>query len=105
MPIVPVPPPAGPPYTPATTSTFTLQQTVNYAQTCIRMAPLTGIGGNPTEPAFSMGNWVRQFILGSFSWRWNRGSFSFPAVQGTQDYGGVTPLGFIETGSISNGTQ
>jgi hypothetical protein len=88
-------------------STFTLQNTVNYAQTTIRNAPLTGVGGYTNEPAFSIGNWVRQFILAApFAWRWNRAQQSFSVTQGTQDYTQtLSNLGFLEKASLSNGTN
>ena len=85
----------------------TLQRTVNYAQQVIRQAPLTGVGGVANEPAFSIGDWVRQFILNApFAWRWNRVQNVFTVIQGTQDYiQPVSNLGFLEVGSIANGTN
>jgi hypothetical protein len=86
-------------------STFTLQQTVNYAQTCVRNAPLTGVGGFLNEPAFSIGNWVRQFILAApFAWRWNRAQVNFITTIGTQDYIQSMSLGYAEKSSLSDGT-
>lgn len=86
---------------------ITLGRTVNYASAVIRQAPLVGIGGQPYEPATSMGDWVRQFILSPpFAWRWNRKNGSFTTVQGTQDYLQTTPnFGWLEKASINDGTN
>lgn len=89
-------------------STIPLQRTVNYAQTCIRNAPLTGVGGFVNEPAFSIADWVRQFILSApFMWRWNRSFIAQSTVQGQQDYttNSLNNLGFIEKASITDGVN
>src|SRR5882762_9510578 len=65
----------------------TLQRTVNFASQSIRLAPLAVTFGAFIEPAFTIGDWVRQFILGPpFAWRWNRATLTFTTTAGTQDY-------------------
>src|SRR5208337_811166 len=88
-------------------STNTLQRTTNFGQQCIRNAPLVGIGGFANEPAFSFGDWVRQFILGPpFSWRWNRAVTTFSTTAGTQSYPKSLPtFGWIEKATVSDGTK
>jgi hypothetical protein len=86
-------------------STIQLQDMVNYAQQCIRMAPLTGVGGIANQPAFTIGNWVRNFILGApFAWRWNRGNVGFFTSTGQQDYVQPLSMGWLENGSASGGS-
>jgi hypothetical protein len=87
-------------------SSILLQRTVNFGQQCLRNAPLVGIGGFANEPAFSIADWVRQFILGPpFSWRWNRVVTTFSTVQGTQSYTQALPsFGWIEKATVSDGT-
>jgi hypothetical protein len=68
---------------------YTLQQSVNWAQTFIEYSPLTAGTGN--EPAISIGSMVRSTILNApFTWPWNRNEFPLIAadalVAGTQDY-------------------
>lgn len=66
-------------------STIQLSRTINVTQNFIRNAPLTFSPSN--DPAFTIGDWVRQFMLGPpFAWRWNRSVFTFQTVAGTQDY-------------------
>jgi|SRR6185312_5145700 len=89
-------------------STNTLQRAINLAQQAIRNAPLTGVGGVANEPALSMGDWVRDFMLGPpFAWRWNRASVSFSTVVGQQDYvqSGLTSFGWLEKATLSNSTN
>lgn len=79
-------------------STITLANTVNWAQSFIRYAPLA-ISTNSYEPAVSIANVVKQTILNApFAWKWNRSTVSFSTVSGTQDYTqSVADFGFIET--------
>jgi len=75
-------------------STKTLQDAVNYASQCVRMAPLTGVGGIANQPAFAIGDWVRQFILAPpFAWRWNRNTTTYSLFQGT-NYTAISPVTF-----------
>lgn len=69
------------------------------AQNFLRNAPLTGIGGSPLEPAISLGDYCRQFILQApFAWRWNRNTTTFNTVAGTQDYAKSLPtFGWLES--------
>ena len=68
-------------------ATNTLARSVTVAQLFLRNMPLAGAGGVATEPAFSIGDWVRQFILAPpFAWRWNRTATAFLTVAGVQDY-------------------
>jgi hypothetical protein len=93
-------------------STNTLLRTVNLASAFCSLRPLTDIGGATNEPAFSIGDWTRNFILGPpFAWRWNRSVISFLTVVGQQDYqiqGTVTPaiktFGWMEKASITDST-
>jgi hypothetical protein len=87
-------------------STNTLQRTVNVTQNFIRSAPLTGIGGIPNEPALSIGDWIRNFILSPpFAWRWNRGTTSFNTAPGTVDYQVNIPnFGWLEKAALVDTT-
>jgi hypothetical protein len=85
----------------------TLLRVTKVTENIIRNAPLTGIGGNPLEPALSIGDWVRQFCLQPpFAWRWNRAVVSFPTLNdGTQDYPQNLPnFGWLESSTVNNGT-
>lgn len=87
-------------------STITLQRTINFAQTFSSLQPLTGVGGFTNEPAFSIGDWVRQFILAPpFAWRFNRLTTTISINNTTQDYpqGGLSAFGWIEKASITDG--
>ena len=65
----------------------TLQRSISYATILARGAPLSGVLSIPNEPALTIGDWVRQFILGPpFAWRWNRSITAFNATTGTTDY-------------------
>jgi hypothetical protein len=85
-------------------STNTLQRTVNVTQNFVRNAPLTFSGTN--DPAFTIGDWVRQFILGPpFAWRWNRSVTTFTTVAGTQDYEEPLPtFGWLEKATVTDAT-
>lgn len=85
-------------------STNTLLRTINLCSGFCNLRPLIGIGGFPDEPAFSNGDWVRQFILAPpFAWRWNRAFFSFNTIPGQQDYSvPTTDLGWLEKASVTD---
>lgn len=84
--------------------TNTLLRSVSVAQTFLKNAPLTGIGGNPLEPAASIGDYTRQFILAPpFAWRWNRAVVTFNTAQGTQDYPkAVSTFGWLEAATTND---
>lgn len=89
-----------------TANSNTLQRTVNIASQGLRMAPLAGIGGIVNEPALSLGDMVRQTILGPpFAWRWNRKvATPFQTVVGTQDYTqSIVGFGWLEKAVVSDG--
>lgn len=79
-------------------STNTLDRTVRLTERFLLLAPLTFI--NQGDPAFSMGDSVRQFILSPpFAWRWNRGTVTpvITCVAGQQDYVvNLSNFGWIE---------
>lgn len=58
-----------------------LQRSIEFCQTFTQIRPYTGVGNfatAPLEPALSIGDWVRQFMLSPpFAWRWNRNHTSF----------------------------
>jgi hypothetical protein len=87
-------------------STNTLLRAVNLSSAFCNLRPLTGIGGFIDEPAFSIGDWCRQFILGPpFSWRWNRTFVQFALSPGVQDYPQNLPLfGWMEKTTIFDST-
>lgn len=90
-------------------TTLTLQNAINFSQAFCQLRPLVGVGGVTNEPALTIGNLVKQFILGApFAWRWNRASVSFTTVAGTQDYSqAVADLGWLEKASVkdANGNE
>jgi hypothetical protein len=68
-------------------STIPLSRTTNLASLAIGQRPLTGVGGFANEPALSIGDWVRNFLLSPpFAWRWNRNVIQFVTEVGVQDY-------------------
>lgn len=87
-------------------ATNTLGRTVNLASVFIRKAPLLNVGGYPNEPGFSIGDWVRQFILAPpFAWRWNRNSVVFSTTPGQQDYvQNLNDFGWSEKASWQTGS-
>jgi hypothetical protein len=87
-------------------ATNTLLRTVNLASAFCQLRPLLNIGGFTNEPGFSIGDWVRQFILAPpFAWRWNRSTVTTILVQGQQDYQLTLPnFGWIEKASILDTT-
>lgn len=85
-------------------STFTVQSVVNWAQTQIRLAPLTGVGGQANEPALTIANDVLQDVFAfPNAWKFNRQSLdSFQTIAYQQEYtakqsnASVTNIGFLE---------
>lgn len=84
-------------------STYSLQNTVNWASPIIFNKPLSaGVG---LEPALTNGNLVLQAILGPpFIWRWNRATVNFvcnAAQSVPQDYPtAVSAFHFIESAAV-----
>jgi|HubBroStandDraft_1064217.scaffolds.fasta_scaffold15954_2 hypothetical protein len=85
-------------------STNTIGRTINVAQNFVRNAPLTFSGTN--DPAFTIGDWVRQFILGPpFAWRWNRAVSTFTTTAGQQDYEeSIGEFGWLEKATVTDNT-
>jgi hypothetical protein len=79
---------------------YTLQQTINWAQTYVQYIPLTAGTGN--EPAISIGNTVQSTILNApFVWPFNRNEFPIVLVTGQQDYVfDVTDFAYLEKVSL-----
>ena len=79
-------------------ATNTLQKTLNLASIFVGGAPLSAIIGVANEPALSIGDWVRQFILAPpFAWSWNRATTTITVTSPTQDYVKVlTDFGWME---------
>lgn len=84
--------------------TNTLLRTLTVTQNFLKNAPLTGIGGNPLEPAASIGDYTRQFMLAPpFAWRWNRATTTFSTVAGIQDYSKNLPtFGWLEMATTND---
>lgn len=84
--------------------TNSLRRTLTVTQHFLKNAPLTGIGGDPTEPAMSIGDWTRNFILSPpFAWRWNRATVTFNTQVGVQDYTKSAPnFGWLEKGTTND---
>lgn len=59
--------------------------------------------GTSNEPAITSANNVQQIMLSPpFKWSWNRNSFTFNTVVGTQDYTqSVSDFGYLETATLS----
>ena len=65
-------------------STYTIQQSLNWASIFVDLQPLTGVGGFSNEPALTIANTVAQIMLGApLKWRWNRNVLTANAVSGT----------------------
>lgn len=86
--------------------TYTLQNSINFAQTLVQYVPLTaGLG---QEPAASIGTLIRNSFLGApQTWYFNRNEISFSTVVGQQDYsqsfaGNGNDFGFIEKLSLTD---
>lgn len=85
-------------------SNNTLLRTTTVTQHFLKNAPLTGIGGDPTEPAFSIGDWVRGFMLAPpFAWRWNRGITTINVTANIQDYvKAISNFGWLEQATCND---
>lgn len=86
-------------------SNYTLNRVVQYTQRFIGQAPLTFT--NTNDPAFAIGDWVRNLILGPpFSWRWNRTIVpTITCVVGQNNYQvNLSTFGRIEQASITDTT-
>jgi len=59
---------------------------------------LTGALGVANEPALTIGDWTRQFMLAPpFAWRWNRVDFPITITAGVQDYSeNIADFGWLE---------
>lgn len=82
---------------------YTLQQSVNYAQTFVNYLPLSAQTGS--EPAITIGNMVVSFMLNPpFTWPTNRKEdTSLTTTAGTQDYTlSITDFGFLETVTLTD---
>lgn len=73
-------------------------------QNFMKGAPLSGVNGNPLEPALSLADFTRQFVLAPpFAWRWNRTTTTITTVSGTQDYQvTLTDFGWLEKASVND---
>lgn len=83
---------------------YTLQQTVNWAQTYMQYCPLTA--GVANEPAISIANAVLTTVSSApFTWGWNRAEYTgLTLAANTQDYNAVpiTNFGFLEKVTLKN---
>lgn len=83
---------------------YTLQQTINWAQTFIEYSPLTA--GVNNEPSISIASTVRATILNApFVWPWNRAENSslLTTTAGVQDYTiALTDFAYLEKVSLAN---
>lgn len=85
-------------------SNNTLLRTITLCRGFIGLRPLLGIGGAANEPALSIGDWVRQFLMSPpFAWRWNRSKVTVNLTAGQQDYSqSVANFGWMEKASIQD---
>lgn len=85
---------------------YTIQQSINYAQTYTHYSPLAVGTGN--EPAISIANEIQTMITNApFTWGWNRkeDKADLVTVAGTQDYTvGLTDFSFLEGVSLTDST-
>jgi hypothetical protein len=82
---------------------YTIQQSINFAQTFIQYSPLAVGTGN--EPALSLANEIQNTILNPpFTWPWNRNeSSALTLAATTQDYTvNLTDFGFLEKVSLTD---
>ena len=76
---------------------YTLQQTINWAQTFIQYSPLTA--GTGSEPAVSIANMIQYTVTSApFTWGWNRAeNISLTLSPNVQDYTvNLTDFSFLE---------
>ena len=66
--------------------------------------PLTNLLGFALEPALSLADWVRNFILSPpFAWRWNRAVTAISVGPNSQDYQLELPnFGWLERASVTD---
>ena len=85
-------------------TTNSLQRTVNLASIYNHGKPLTNVLGFALEPALSIGDWVRGFILSPpFAWRWNRAIVALAVGPNSQDYLVSLPqFGWLERASVTD---
>jgi len=84
---------------------YTIQQSINFAQTFIGFSPEAVGTGN--EPAISLANMIQNTILNApFTWGWNRNeNSSTSTVAGTQDYTiPLTDFSFLEKVTLTDPT-
>jgi hypothetical protein len=85
---------------------YTLQDTINWAQTFIEFSPLTA--GTNNEPAISVANMIVSTITNApLTWGWNRAEYDALVLQGKpnpeQDYTvPITDFGFLEKVTLIN---
>ena len=85
---------------------YTLQNTIDWAQTFIEYSPLTA--GNNNEPAVSVANMIISTITSApFTWAWNREEYDGLTLEGSpspeQDYSiPITDFGFLEKVTLIN---
>lgn len=82
---------------------YTVQQSVNFAETFIQYSPLQV--GTGQEPALSISNEVQNTIMNpSLIWPWNRAEdSSLTTTPGTQDYTvNLTDFGFLEKVTLTD---
>ena len=82
---------------------YTLQDTINWAQSFIQYSPLTA--GTGSEPAVSIASMVRDTILNApFTWSWNRNEYSGLVLEAeNQDYAvPLTDFAYLEKVTLIN---
>lgn len=81
---------------------YTLDQSINWAQSFIEYAPLTA--GISAEPAVSIATMIRNTILNApFTWPWNRAVATQAITANVQDYTlSLTDFGFLEKVSLTD---
>jgi len=86
---------------------YTLQQSINWAQTFIQYSPITaGLG---QEPAVSVASMIRSTMLGPpQTWDFNRAEYTFQTVKGQQDYTvlftAIPDFGYLEKATLTDST-
>lgn len=83
----------------------TIQTSINFVQGALGF--WTPTVGTNNEPAITAANMTQQVMISPpFKWAWNRNSFTFNTVAGTQDYTqAVTDFGFAETATYATGSR
>jgi hypothetical protein len=85
-------------------TTNSLARTVNLASVMNHLKPLSNVGGFALEPALSLADWTRNFILSPpFAWRWNRATYRLTVGPDSQDYKAELPkFGWLERASVTD---